>query len=446
MSGLDHRRSLKRPFSRSRSRSRSGSESFSGSDGKVSVEIFIADDLVGHLMGQNLKHLENMRKACSPVTIWIKARCSSNRQKLRSMLLRGDSQVQLDEARVQIHQFFQEKLKITVDGVLQSPPRPRSSTSQSHLNSQSNSNVVDGKNPLVLPLPFPLPTPTPTVSSSVSHSETQKSPGASSHLHENLTSERTIPIFREVDEEFQEMVECVRDIIHLKFPETEVSLLTDEKTDGASNMIFIRAPSPLSVEVARLVILKEFKNQLGVSLEEENPGLKELKEKLKKSEELVRNHENEIRNLRSFHAELEQNRTYYKEKYNKKIKTDSINEKEFIKMKMKLKSSQSDYELVVNEKVKLSKKVVDLENQLEEHSEFIRIFKSCDKNDNDSNPEDDQNKEICLKCPHLLFEIKNLKESLSVAEGLVSLREQELDLLKKRLPSYQEENNVDISG
>ena len=263
----------------------------------------------------------------------------------------------------------------------------------------------------------------------------------------------TIPISREVDEEFKGMVEWVRRIIQMKFPETEVSLIQvsdqehpDQRTGGASNMMFIRASSPLSVKVARLIILEEFKNQFGLSLEEQNHGLKELQEKLEKSEELVKKHENEIKNLRGFNAELEKNRTHYKEKYNKKIKTDSINEKEFVKMKMKLKSSQSDYELVVNEKVKLSKKVMDLESQLEEHSEFIRIFKSCDKNDNEENPEEDQNKEICLKCPHLLFEIKNLKESLSVAEGLVSLREQELDLLKKKLPSSQEENNADISG
>ena len=210
-------------------------------------------------------------------------------------------------------------------------------------------------------------------------------------------------------------------------------------------MIFIRANSLLSAEVAKLVVLHEFEHQLGLMLEEKNPGFKELQEKLEKSEELVRKHEKEIKNLRSFNAELEKNRTFYKEKYNKKIKNDSSNEKEFKKMYMKLKSSQSDYELVVNEKVKLSKKVIDLESQLEEHSEFIRIFKSCDNNANEENPEEDQNREICLKCPHHLFEIKNLKESLNIAEGLVSLREQELELLKKKFPSSPEENNADIS-
>ena len=73
--------------------------------GKVSVQILIPDDLVGALMSQNLKLLEAMRSQCSPVTIWIKARSSkrgSNRRgHLRTMLLRGDTQDQLDEARVQ---------------------------------------------------------------------------------------------------------------------------------------------------------------------------------------------------------------------------------------------------------------------------------------------------------------------------------------------------------
>ena len=173
--------------------------------------------------------------------------------------------------------------------------------------------------------------------------------------------------------------------------------------------------------------------------------MKELKEKFERSEELVRKHEKEINNLKVYNAQLEKNRGYYKEKYLKKFKNDKLNENEFEKMKMKLKSSQSDTELVVNENAKLSKKVVDLESQLEEHSEFIRIVKSCDKNDNNENPEEDQTKEICPKCPHLLFEIKNLKEGLSLAENLVSLREQELDLLKKKKPN-QEENNADISG
>ena len=186
-------------------------------------------------------------------------------------------------------------------------------------------------------------------------------------------------------------------------------------------MIFIRASSPLCLVVARAVILYEFKERLGVALEEEIPGIKELQEKLEKKEELVRKHENEIKNLTGFNRELHK---HYKEKS---------------------KRHQNDFELVANEKAKLSQKVVDLESQLDEHSEFIRIVKSCDKNDNE-NPEDDQNKEICPKCPHLLFENKNLRESLSLAESMVSLRDQELDLWKKKKSNHQEENNADISG
>ena len=468
----DHKRSLKRPLSKSRSRSQSfsGSEaSMSLHDGKFSVQILISDDLCGSLMAGNLKLLESIRSKVSPVTVWINPRPPrrdrSVRREMRTMLLRADSRVLLDEARVQIHQFLREKLEITVDGILPPASPPSSSTSQSHLKTpRSQSSLVDEKKPLVLP--FALPTPTPSVSRTPdpNHSDIQNSPEApgaraSSLLHENYcpaensTSEKTIPIFMEVNEEFVEMVEIVRHIIKLKFPETEVLLQKvsgqdnpDQKTGGASHVIFIRGPTPLCLVVAKAVILHEFKDRLGVSLEEENPRIKELEEKLEKSEELVMKHQNEIKNLRAFNAELEQNRAYYKDKYIKKFKNDKINEKEFEKMKMKLKSSQNDFELAVNEKAKLSKKVMDLESQLEEYSEFIRIVKSCDKNDNDENPEDDQNKEMCLKCPHLLFEIKNLRESLALAEGLVSLREQELDLLKKKKSNFQEENNADISG
>merc|ERR1711990_1108298 len=89
-------------------------------------------------------------------------------------------------------------------------------------------------------------------------------------------------------------------------------------------------------------------NKIGVNLEVEDPDLKELKEKLEKSQELVRKHEKEINNLRKFNDELEQNRAYYKEKYNRKIKNDNINENEFKKMKLKLRSSANDYEILLH--------------------------------------------------------------------------------------------------
>ena len=461
----DHRRSLKRPRSRDRSRSRSrsfsgngseGSTKDQGGEGKVSVQISIPDGLVGSLMADDLKRLLNLKSVCSPVNLWIEARSShrarGGRRKVRTMLLRGDSRDQLDQARVKIHQFFHEELKITVDGVLPpgSPPCP-STSSRSHLNSRSRPSGVDEQKPLVLP--FHLPTPTPTVSRTRANTSTQSdlqnspgTPGASSLLHENfcppgnLTSEGTIPVFMEVNEEFMETVGVARDTIKWKFPDTEVSLQEvseqdnpDQKTGGAAHVILVRASNDLSLEVAKFVITRQFREDLGISLEEQNPGFRELKKKLEKSEEVVRKHRKEINNLRDF---IKEKSAYNKEKYNKK-------EEELVKIRMKLESSQSDFESAVNEKVKLSKQVIDLESQLEEHSEFIRIFKSCDRNDNE-NPEDDQNKEMCLKCPHLLFENKNLRESLSLAEGLVSLREQELDLMKKKKP--EEENNANISG
>ena len=344
----DHKRTLKRPLSRSRSRS--SSQSFNGSDvskkeydGKVSVNISIPDNVVGALMGENLKLLEKMRSLCSPVTIWIKARSkrASGWVEMRSMELRGDSLLQIDDARGQIHRFIREKLQITVDGVLPSGSPPNYTTDP---NSLSKSNRFDENM-----LPFPLPTPTPTVSmfsSTPNHSEIQESPeapGASSLLHENysptqnLTSEGTIPIFMEVNEKFTEILQYVQDTIQLKFPETRVSLQKvsdhdnpDQKTGGASHMIFIRASSPLCLVVARAVILHEFKERLGVALEEENPDIKELQEKLERKEELVRKHENEIKNLTGFNRELHK---HYKEKS---------------------KRHQNDFELVANEKAKLS--------------------------------------------------------------------------------------------
>ena len=89
----------------------------------------------------------------------------------------------------------------------------------------------------------------------------------------------------------------------------------------------------------------------------------------------------------------------------------------------------SDYEMVVKEKQKLSKEVSDLQSQLEKHAEFIKIIK---KFQNKEHQEENQNNDFCSKCPRLVFEIKHLEESLATSTGLVSLREQELKLLRKQ--------------
>ena len=431
----DRQRTRKRRLSRSRSRSRSSSERSSVSyctEGKVCVPVCIPDDLVGHLMADSLKELDRMRIMCSPVTIWLQPRCHSVRrgEMLRTMLLKGDSQSQVDRARVKIHDFFRSRMQISVDGVL--PP-------------VSEPSCVNN-NQDVKPLVLPSPTPTRSVSVPASPKPPEAASTSSSLYHGNLSapdqvvapSELTIPVFTETNEKFQEILSYVNDIIKIKFPETEVSLQpvadhdNPDHSAGPSNLILVKAASQLSAEVARMVLIKEFQDKLGVSLMEAQPELKELQEKLKKSEELVRRHEKEINNLKSFNHKLEQNRAYYKESYNRKVKNDNLNEKEFEKMKMKLKNSMSDYEMVVKEKQKLLKQVIDLQSELDEHAELIKIIKKCK---NDDHPEEDQDREICLKCPQLLLEIKSLKESLSMSAALVSLREKELKLLKKKKTS-----------
>ena len=110
-------------------------------------------------------------------------------------------------------------------------------------------------------------------------------------------------------------------------------------------------------------------------------------------------------------------------------------------MKLKLKSSISDFEMVVKEKQKLLKEVVDLKSELAEHSEFMKIIKKCQ---NDENPEDDQDKVTCPRCPQLIFEMKHLKDKLSVSEGLVSLRDKELKLLKSQKMSGKDSSDSEV--
>ena len=81
---------------------------------------------------------------------------------------------------------------------------------------------------------------------------------------------------------------------------------------------------------------------------------------------------------------------------------------------------------------------MDLQNELSEHSEFIQIVK------NDKNQEDDQEGVNCPKCPHLLYEMKNLKEKLTVSEGLVSLRNKELKLLKSEKTSRKDSSDSEV--
>lgn len=430
----DPEKSLKRRLSRSRSRS--GTPGYHSEKWKVEEEVLIPNDLVGHLMAENLKLLEKLRRECNPVTIWVKARSKASKRndRMRTMLLKGDSTTDLEDTRVKIHDFFHRRLGITVDGVVPALDVTSSMSSSSNNNSNQEDKALE--------LPFPIPT--------VSRSPKKEVTETPSLYQENFSApelaifDGIIPIFMETNEEFQKVIDWVRSVIKMKFPDTEISVLpaadhdNPDLTKGPAHIIFIRAPSQLSVEVARMVILQEFKNKLGVRLEEQSPELKQLQEKLDKSQELVRKHQKEINNLKSFNDELELNRAYYKDKYNRKIKNDNLNEKEFQKMKMKLRSSANDYEIAVKEKEKLTKQVIDLQTQLEENAELLKIIKSCK---NDENPEEDQTKEICLRCPQLLLDIRNLKEQLSLSAGLISLREQELKLLKNQKISSNEEES-----
>ena len=427
----DHQNTRKRPLSRSRSRSSSRSSSRQ-SERRVRATFCVPNDLAGFLMGHHHQMLDNMRREVSPVTVWITYK---NEGQVRTMLLRGDSQSQVDEARVKIHQFICSQYGFPVVGVLP-PEREKSSES-------SNQDVK--------PLVSKLPSPAPTLSISTHRISTEEANVSSNLFQENhgvTSSKVTIPVFTEINEEFHDMISIVNQVIKIKFPFTEVSLYTvsDEDNsdqsaaDSPSTFILVRAANELSVEVARMVVIKEFKEKLGISLVEPQPELKELREKLEKSQELVRKQEKEMKNLKGFNIQLEKNRAHYKDKYNKISKNEILNEKEFNKLKLKLKRSMSDYEMVVKEKQKLSKEVSDLQSQLEKHAEFIKIIK---KFQNKEHQEENQNNDFCSKCPRLVFEIKHLEESLATSTALVSLREQELKLLRKQKISSKDQNSSD---
>ena len=436
----ERQKSNKRPFSRSSSSSSSRSRSRSSVqrsdyytiEGKVTVELLIPDGLVGHLMAQNLKLLERLRRECSPVTIWVRARSARRTETMRTMIVRGESKSQVEDARVKIHDFFHHQLQITVDGVL---PSPRVTSPSSRINNNEERNVLM------------LPSPIPTIS--VSSSPSEEARPSSSLYQENYSpglhvSETTIPVHVETDQEFEKVIVMVDGVIKLKFPETEIALRSvsdPDQSNGQIKVISVRGQSNLCVQVAKTVVIMEVKERLGVNLEEPSAEMKELEERLEKSEELVRKHEKEIKNLKIFNKTLDQYRAFYKEKYIRKMKNDSLNEKEFGKMKQKLKTSMNDFDMVVKEKHKLLKEVVDLQNELSEHSEFIQIVKNCQ---NDKNQEDDQEGVNCPKCPHLLYEMKNLKEKLTVSEGLVSLRNKELKLLKSEKTSRKDSSDSEV--
>merc|ERR1719186_2476497 len=230
-----------------------------------------------------------------------------------------------------------------------------------------------------------------------------------------------------------------RQTIQAKYPETDIKIQTlsdrdnPDNFDGPASLIFVSSNSFLSVEVAKMIICRIFKDQMGIVLEEFSPKFFELQQRYERSKESLKNFENENVNLKEYCEKLQENKSIWKDKAKKLDESIIAREKEMVKLRVNLKKSRDAHGKVVKERETMLKQIGDLKDKAKRCEEYEEVPESI------KIEMKDENIPTTCRCPQLIVENKELKESLLISEGLVELREQELRLVKK-----PQKNVVDI--
>ena len=107
-----------------------------------------------------------------------------------------------------------------------------------------------------------------------------------------------------------------------------------------------------------------------------------------------------------------------------------------VKLRVNLKKSRNAHGEVVKEREKMLKQMGDLKDKAKRCEEYEEVPEIPESIKIEMKDEDFP---TTCRCPQLMVENKELKESLLISEGLVVLREQELRLVKK-----PQKNVVDI--
>lgn len=388
------------------------------------AELQLPDCVVGRLLRDQSAQLRRLQDCCHPVDILVQSRQAQSAT--RKVVLSGPGPRHIGQARREIFHFLKAEFGVEVAGIVADSGGHR-------------------RSPVLKAVP-------------------------SSPLQEEVNCsdvielvEGSIPVFGVQGEQVAGVVDQCRNLVQCKFPETELELQLVEDRDnpelssGPSHIILIRSTTELSVLIAKFVVEKCFSDKLGISLQETGKDeiIRKLQSKLEETKSTIPNYEADIQRLKQSNEklnlsrkELEKNRHFWKEKSARQAHYIESNRSEFDRMKAEFNQLKQSYKaLKVNERKlknkldimkvesgKLKRQFEDSVSKTESLEREVNVVTEAmqaeiDQLKNGENHLGSDN--VCgEECGHgqMIAVTEQLTEKLKIAEGLLQLREQELQL------------------